>query len=64
MKNTPLHWAVLKNNIKAVQLLLEKSKSIVNINLKDSNGLTPLNLATKNNQVEIIRLFHNYEKST
>ncbi|KAI1782779.1 ankyrin [Ganoderma leucocontextum] len=52
--NTPLHVAVKKAGLKAVQLLL-KVKSPVFL-LRTQDGSTPLHIATRNSQDEIVRL--------
>lgn len=63
MKNTPLHWAVLKNNKIIVKTLLEESKQKVDLSLKDNDGLTVIHYAAKNNFVDILKILINYDGS-
>ena len=52
-KKTPLHWAVYRNLIDVVQLLITAGAAI---NSKDINGLTPLHRAAENNSIGVARL--------
>ncbi len=51
---TPLHWAVYKNNIEAVEILLEIGAEIDNAN--NPHKQTPLIIATIYQRLEIIKL--------
>jgi len=50
---TPLHWAVMENNVGIVKLLLEKGGDI---SIKDKYGKIPLDYVLGNNNKEIINL--------
>ena len=63
MKNTPLHWAVLKNKKIIVKTILEESKQKVDLSLKDNDGLTVIHYAAKNNFVDILKILINYDGS-
>jgi ankyrin repeat protein len=51
-KNYPIHYAVMSNNLKIIDLLISKK---IDINIKDNNSNTPLMLAVKNKNKEIIK---------
>ena len=42
--DTPLHFAVMNNNLEAVEYLLENG---ANTNVKNKDGITPLHIAVK-----------------
>lgn len=63
MKNTPIHWAVLKNNKKIVKTLLDESKQKIDLSLKDNNGLSVLHYAAQNNFVDILNSLIDYDNS-
>ena len=50
---TPLHLAILSNDIETIKLFLSNKK--VNVNAKNSRGLTPVHLAANSN-LEIFKL--------
>lgn len=50
---TPLHVAILTNNIEIAKYLIEKG---ADLNIKDCKGQTPLYLAILKNNVEIAKL--------
>jgi ankyrin repeat protein len=50
---TPLHDAVMTNNIAAVKLLIRYG---ANRNIKGKDGLTPLEKAIKENKGELVKL--------
>jgi ankyrin repeat protein len=52
---TPLHYAVLHGQVEVIKLLLEKN---ANINARTGNGTTPLDLAKKLKNKEIIKLLY------
>ena len=52
--NTPLHIACYKNNVAAVQLLLQHKK--IKPRIKNADGLTPLDIARSQKNNEIIKL--------
>lgn len=54
---TPLHFACMKNNLKAVKSLLKYN---ANVNVADYLGNTPLFYATENGNLEILKLLHEY----
>lgn len=51
--NTPLLWAVKRNNLELVSLLL---KNKADINMKDSVGISAFEYAVKSNNKELINL--------
>ncbi|WP_379968635.1 ankyrin repeat domain-containing protein [Epilithonimonas sp. UC225_85] len=51
--NTPLLWAVKRNNIELISLLL---KNKADINIKDSMGISAFEYAIKSNNTELINL--------
>ncbi|MCD9856234.1 ankyrin repeat domain-containing protein [Epilithonimonas sp. JDS] len=51
--NTPLLWAVKRNNLELVSLLL---KNKADINMKDSVGISAFEYAVKSNNTELINL--------
>lgn len=51
--NTPLLWAVKRNNLELVSLLL---KNKADINMKDSMGISAFEYAIKSNNKELINL--------
>ena len=52
---TPLHYAVLENNIPAIEILLDKSLiTTIDIDKADSNGNTPLHLAVWKNSARLV----------
>ena len=53
--NTPLHYAVACNNIGATRLLLQYN---ANKNIRNMDGLTPLEKARKEEKLEIIKLLY------
>jgi len=53
--NTPLHYAVAYNNPAAVKLLLQYN---ANRNIRNLEGLTPLEKARKEEKTEIIKLLY------
>lgn len=63
MKNTPLHWAVMKNNKLIVKTLLEESKQKADLALKDNNGFSVIHYAAQSNFVDILNLLINYDDS-
>lgn len=52
---TPLHFACMKNNVKAVRSILRYN---ANANISDYLGNTPLFYATENGNLEILKLLH------
>jgi len=54
---TPLHFACMKDNIKAVKSLLRYN---ANVNVADYLGNTPLFYATENGNLEILKMLHEY----
>ncbi|XP_069121341.1 E3 ubiquitin-protein ligase MIB2-like isoform X2 [Argopecten irradians] len=52
-----LHWAVLKDNNPAVQIILGRNSNIVNAKTKD--GYSPLHIAAVNNHIELLNLLIN-----
>lgn len=55
LQATPLHFACMKDNIKAVKSLLRFN---ANVNVSDYLGNTPLFYATENGNLEILKLLH------
>lgn len=55
LQATPLHFACMKDNIKAVKSLLRYNASV---NVSDYLGNTPLFYATENGNLEILKLLH------
>ena len=53
--NTPLHYAVACNNIGAVRLLLQYN---ANKNIRNLEGLTPLEKARKEEKEEIVKILY------
>lgn len=51
--NTPLHWAIKRNNIELLQLLI---KNNANTSVKDSLGISAFEYALRSNNSEIINL--------
>ena len=51
-KMYPIHYAVIFNNLKILELLVTKNS---NINLKDGSDMTPLMLAIKSKNINIIK---------
>jgi len=58
-KNYPIHYAIMYNNKKILELLLSKN---ININIKDGNGNTPLMNAIKIKNYTIIEYLLSNEK--
>ena len=54
--NTPLLWAIKRNNLELLQLLL---KNNANTNVKDSLGISAFEYAVKSNNSKIINLLKN-----
>ncbi len=54
--NTPLLWAIKRNNLELLQLLL---KNYANTNVKDSLGISAFEYAVKSNNSTIINLLKN-----
>jgi ankyrin repeat protein len=52
---TPLHYAVLHGQVEVIKLLLNNN---ANINARTTNGTTPLDLAKKSKNKEIIKLLY------
>lgn len=48
---TPLHWAVHQKNLKIVKILLNNG---ANINLKNKDGSTPLNLCQRDSEIYLL----------
>lgn len=57
LNSTPLHFACMKSNLKAVKSLLKYN---ANVNVADYLGNTPLFYATENGNIEILKLLHEY----
>ncbi|OXU28114.1 hypothetical protein TSAR_015382 [Trichomalopsis sarcophagae] len=55
---TPLHFAIKKNCLDMVQILLKKSAQV---NKPAKDGLTPLHLACKLNHIKIVKLLLKYK---
>ncbi|KAH6664972.1 ankyrin repeat-containing domain protein [Halenospora varia] len=53
--DTPLHLAVVKGNLAAVQLLLTKG-AISTINTRNNNGQVPLHIAAKHGLADIAQV--------
>lgn len=51
--NTPLLWAIKRNNLELVSLLLNNK---ADVNIKDSVGISAFEYAVKSNNVELINL--------
>lgn len=52
-----LHWAAYHSNVAAIEILLEKYDALAVMSLlvdKNNDGLTPLELATKENQDDFV----------
>ncbi|MGL9758807.1 MAG: ankyrin repeat domain-containing protein [Wolbachia sp.] len=58
---TPLHYAVLNDNSKALKLLLEQE--CFDVNARDSQSYTPLALAIERGKLEVIKLLLNHKAS-
>mmetsp|Transcript_21944 Transcript_21944/g.30208 ORF Transcript_21944/g.30208 Transcript_21944/m.30208 type:complete len:426 (-) Transcript_21944:31-1308(-) len=50
---SPLHWAASSNNIKIMQMLLDRE---VPVDLRDRNGLTPLHMAASAGHSESVKV--------
>jgi len=59
--NTVVHKAVLARNTEAIKILL--TSKCVNLKIKNSQGLTPLDVALKEDLTEIAELLSSAEKS-
>jgi ankyrin repeat protein len=57
LKATPLHFACMKNNFRAVKLLLTRG---ANPNIPDYLGNIPMMYATENGHLPILRILHEY----
>jgi ankyrin repeat protein len=55
-QSTPLHYAVIKGNMVVVKKLLNHLNSYNYVNATDENGDTALNLATRNKNLELIKI--------
>ena len=55
-KHTVLHYACDQGQLEVVKLLLEKG---ADVNAKNEEGETPLDIAKKTSNKEIIKLFEN-----
>ena len=53
MRQTPLHWAVKRNYIQMIKLLI---KNGANVNAKDLQKRTPLHLASLNGNLPLVGL--------
>lgn len=58
--STPLHLACLSGNISCVKILCEKSK--IELEPRDKNGKTPLQLAKSHRHSEIVRILQAEQK--
>jgi len=60
--SAPLHYAVIANNFKSVELLVNKG---VKLDLQDKEGSTPLSVAVSKNQIKIVKflLSHGADKT-
>ncbi|KAL0111526.1 hypothetical protein PUN28_013021 [Cardiocondyla obscurior] len=58
--STPLHLACLSGNVSCVQILCEKSK--IELEPRDKNGKTPLQLAKSHRHSEIVRILQAEQK--
>lgn len=54
-KKTPLHQAVINSNTQVISLLL--SHPLTDATLKDSDGLTPFDIAKKSGNSELLDYF-------
>lgn len=52
MGMSPLHWAAARGHKDVVELLVANK---IDINAKDNDGETPLNLAGKQGQLEVVQ---------
>jgi ankyrin repeat protein len=57
LKASPLHFACMKNNLKAVKLLCIRG---ANVNMPDYLGNIPMMYATENGYIPILRVLHEY----
>jgi ankyrin repeat protein len=57
LKAAPLHFACMKNNYKAVNLLCTRG---ANVNVTDYLGNIPMMYATENGNIPILRILHEY----
>jgi ankyrin repeat protein len=57
LKATPLHFACMKNNLKAVKVLCMRG---ANVNIPDYLGNVPMMYATENSNIPILRTLHEY----
>ena len=55
---TALHLSSDKGYLELVKLLLENG---ADVNAKDDDGVTPLDYAKKNNQIEVIEILSNWK---
>jgi ankyrin repeat protein len=53
---TPLHFAAQDGHVEVVQRFLTEAPGRVNFEARDNEGLTPLWLATRKDQMEVVRL--------
>lgn len=51
LRNTPLHWAVINNQIAFAKFLIENG---CDTNLKNSDAQTPLDMAVGNDHEELV----------
>ena len=52
--NTPLHFAAKNGNLDVYNLIIKYTKGLININPKNSEGKTPLNLACEKGHHHIL----------
>ncbi|OHD19837.1 MAG: hypothetical protein A2086_14090 [Spirochaetes bacterium GWD1_27_9] len=55
LNETPLHWAAWTGHIKSAKVLLEYNSNVL---FKNNGGVTPLDLAIKQEHYELVNLFN------
>jgi ankyrin repeat protein len=57
VKATPLHFACMQNNLKAVKILCMRG---ANVNKPDYLGNIPMMYATENGNIDLLKVLHEY----